>query len=240
MNEEYSRFGIYVGKDGMLASSMCHAQPEHAGRGECQHFSFADTAEEAQRKLNYYLTERINGRISSNQVDGTAGDYLSALRNWLVLEKGYSKESLPYPDGSSILDAWFHGDEQLYRKIIDEAKKTSLLASLNIGDDEKEQMKALVEADIPINILSDPSLHDDDHERIAMDTAAWLSINGISEDAASMEQDMENSSVNVISTGDSRADIHEIEHLDKRYITSSGNHDHDEAALNERYLQHQR
>jgi hypothetical protein len=239
MNDEYSRFGIYVGKDGMLASSICHAHPGNAGKGECQHFSFAETSELAQRKLNYYLTERITGRLDVTEIDGTSGDYLSALQNWLILEKGYDRAELPYPDGDSLLHAWFHDDETTYRNIINEAKSTSLLGSLKIGDSQKEEIQAIAQADIPINIISDPSLGDNDDERISIDTAAWMSINGISDTAESSKPGIDDSSVNVISTGDARIDVHELEHLERQFTVHDDNDQDSETILNDRYIMNQ-
>jgi hypothetical protein len=110
---------------------------------------------------------------------------------------------------------------------------------LKIGDSQKEEIQAIAQADIPINIISDPSLGDNDDERISIDTAAWMSINGISDTAESSKPGIDDSSVNVISTGDARIDVHELEHLERQFTVHDDNDQDSETILNDRYIMNQ-
>lgn len=232
---DYSRLGIYIGSDGRLTTSVCHARPENAGRGECRHFSFAKDSKALQDKLTCYLTDRITGTLSENAIDGTAGDYLSALRNWLVLENGYDRDALPNPDGSTILTAWFHDDKRKYNKIINEAMETPLFAAMRIGAEQKESIKGMADAGMHINVISSPTLDDISEDRIAADTAALLSMNGISDDTDVHESTMDESTIGIISSGDAHIDVHELERLANDYVHKGESHDDDIHALDHRY-----
>lgn len=216
--EQFSRFGIYVRQDGTLASSVCHARPENAGKGECNHFSFADDAKEIQRKLTYYLTERING--TTGETDGTAGDYMSAFKNWLVLEKGFDADSLPDPgaDGN-IIDMWFDGDNEKYSRILGEAMETSLMAGLKASVEVKETAAKFIDAGLSFRVVSNANIRVNDDSMIARDTNFWMQSNGIAGDGSvAGKPKIDDSMATVLSSGDSRVDIDEVKHVDDEFV----------------------
>lgn len=217
-NDQFSRFGIYIKQDGTLASSICHARPENAGKGECNHFSFADDAKEIQRKLTYYLTERINGSIT--ETDGTAGDYLSAFKNWLVLEKGYDADKLADPgsDGS-IVDIWFDGDDKKYKEILGEALETSLLSGLRASVEVKESADKFIKAGLSFRVVSNTGIKVNDDDMIARDTNFWMQSNGIDADGDVAEKPkINNSVVTALSSGDTRVDVDEVEKIKEKFV----------------------
>lgn len=217
-NEQFSRFGIYVRQDGTLASSICHARPENAGRGECNHFSFADDSKEIQRKLTYYLTERIGGRIEST--DGTAGDYLSAFKNWLVLENGYDADKLVDPgvDGS-IVDIWFDGDKEKYDEVLGEAMETSLMSGLRASVEVKESAMKFVDAGLSFRVVSNTGISVNNDDMIARDTNFWMQSNGIDADGTVSEKPkIDNSVVTALSSGDARVDVDEVERVRDDFV----------------------
>lgn len=217
-NEQFSRFGIYVRPDGTLASSICHAKPENAGRGECNHFSFADDAKEIQRKLTYYLTERINGPV--DKTDGTAGDYMSAFRNWLILEKGFEADKLTDPGATgSIIDTWFDGDKDKYHEILSEAMETSLMAGMRASVEIKETAKAFVDNGLSFRVISNPGVNVNDDNTIARDTNFWMQSNGIDADGSVADKPKINASmVTALSSGDSRVDVNDVEHIQDSFV----------------------
>lgn len=232
---QQARYGIYVDDSGLLATSICHAKDGNAGKGECRHFSFSDTAEEADRKLSSYLSDRMEGDLDADQVDGTAGDFLNAFRNWLILEKGFNADDLPRPEeGQSLLTAWFDGDSDRYARIIGEARETSLLAPMFAGAEQKDSVKRIADSGIPIRVISNPTLDDAAPERVESDTAMWMEMNGIPRREQAVEGGSE---VSVISSGDARHDIKEIISHGDRYVKPAGEGGHpDERRLDDRYV----
>lgn len=232
---QQARYGIYVDDSGLLATSICHAKDGNAGRGECRHFSFSRTAEEADRKLSSYLSDRMEGDLDDDQIDGTAGDFLNAFRNWLILEKGFSADALPRPEeGQSLLNAWFNDDNDKYARIVREAKETSLLSPMFTGAEQKDSVKRIADSGIPIRVISNPTLDDAAPERVKSDTAVWMEMNGISEHG---QADGGGSEVSVISSGDAQHDIKEIiDHGDKYVNPADAGGQPDEQQLDERYV----
>lgn len=196
--------------DGTLASSICHAKPENAGKGECNHFSFADDSKEIQRKLKYYLTERIGG--PAKKTDGTAGDYLSAFRNWLILEKGFEADKLTDPGATgSIIDMWFDGDRAKYDEMLGEVMETSLMAGVRASVEVKETAKAFVDNGLSFRVISNPGAGENDDSTIARDTNFWMQSNGIDADGSVASKPViDGSMVTALSSGDSRVDVDEV------------------------------
>lgn len=217
-NEQFSRFGIYVRTDGTLASSICHAKPENAGKGECNHFSFADNAKEIQRKLKYYLTKRINGTTANT--DGTAGDYMSAFRNWLILEKGFEADRLTDPgETGSIIETWFDGDHERYDAILGEAMETSLMAGIRASVEVKETAKAFIDNGLPFRVISNPGVNVNDDGTIARDTNFWMQSNGIDADGSvASKPKIDGSMITALSSGDSRVDTDEVEKVQDEFV----------------------
>ena len=233
---QQTRYGIYVDDSGLLATSICHAKDGNAGKGECRHFSFSDTPEEADRKLTAYLSDRMDGILDDDQIDGTAGDYLDAFRNWLILEKGYNPDGLQRPkNGETLLHAWFDDNRKQYSAILQEASRTSLLSPMFAGAEQKDSVKRIARSGVPIRVISDSTLDGNTPERVASDTRVWLELNGISQDDASADDDGD-STVSVISSGPVQHDASEIiSHGDKYVKPAGGDGKPDERQLEERY-----
>lgn len=233
---QQTRYGIYVDDNGLLATSICHARDGNAGKGECRHFSFSDTPEEADRKLSAYLSERMDGMLEDDQIDGTAGDYLDAFRNWLVLEKGFNPDDLQRPkDGETLLHAWFDDDRKQYSIILQEAKGTSLLSPMFAGSEQKGSVKRIAQSGVPIRIISDSTLNGNTPDRIASDTRVWMELNGIDQNDASAD-DKEESTVSVISSGGAQHDVREIINHGDKYVKPADKGDEpDERQLEKRY-----
>lgn len=209
---EFTRYGVYQLKNGVLAVSVCHASPKNAGKGECRHFSWADTREEANIRRKYYATERVNG-VKSN--DGTAGDYLSAFQNWLIMEKGYNKADLPQPKPhENITDAWFHGNEDTFKNLLQEALDTDLLRGAKIDENTQKSAQQFLSNGINLNVVSNRSFSAEDS---SADTDFWYQINNLQPKTAknsekTVEDDgLETSTVTALASGDSEADMDELE-----------------------------
>lgn len=235
MNGDTGRYGIYVGHDGLLATSVCHAKDGNEGHGECRHFSFSNTADEAEEKLEHYLTDRMDGTLDGDHVDGTAGGLMDAFRNWLILEKGFDPERLRRPgEGETILSTWFDGDRNRYDAILEEAGRTSLLSPMTAGDTEAKAVNRMAKAGIPIRVISSGTLDDSDSARTDDDTRMWMDINGIDGTVAGNNDDSE-SVVDVLSTGDSRHDSKEIVAIGGYVQKPKEGNSPDEKALDSRY-----
>ena len=234
-NTGTGRYGIYVGHDGLLATSVCHARNGNEGHGECRHFSFSDTADEAEKKLEHYLTDRMDGILDGEHVDGTAGGFMDAFRNWLILEKGFDPESLHRPgDGETILSAWFDGDDDRYCAMLEEAGRTSLLSPMITGEAESRDAKRMAKAGIPMRVISSGTLDDIGEDRRDEDTRMWMDINGIDGTVAD-DGSISGSIVDVLSTGDSRHDVGEITTIGGYIRKPESGDPPDEGTLDSRY-----
>lgn len=225
MVAEFSRFGIFKRADGTLATSICHSRPENAGRGECHHFSFAETAEEIQKKLTFYITERVNGKL--DKVDGTAGDYLSAFRNWLILEKHYDASKLVDPKATgSVLELWFDNDEQLYHNMLNEIMETDLMSGIKVDENVKKSADSLLKNDVTFRVMSNPGIAVNDDETVARDTNFWMQSNNMNNGDGTVSDtnyDLNDSIVTALSSGDNQVDVDEVERLKEIYVNHSDN-----------------
>lgn len=235
---QFSRWGIYI-KDGILGTSICHASPGNEGRGECTHFSFAETSEEIQEKYLHYLTDRIGGSLTSDETDGTPGDYVNTFRNWLIQEKGFSSSSLKDPGVSGdLVSAWFHDDAQEYDRLIKEVTETSLMESLRTSEEVRRSAQSFVESGIPFRVVSTVGTRSTRDESVARDTAMWLRTNGI--DPSSVTRDdglMDSSSVTALASGSAQSDVHALEKEDIEFIPPSSDSAFVPENIDKRYVE---
>lgn len=145
---------------------------------------------------------------------------MSAFKNWLVLEKGFDADSLPDPgaDGN-IIDMWFDGDNEKYSRVLGEAMETSLMAGLKASVEVKETAAKFIDAGLPFRVVSNTGISVNDDSMIARDTNFWMQSNGIAGDGnVAGKPKIDNSVVTALSSGDSRVDVDEVEHVEDEFV----------------------
>jgi hypothetical protein len=168
------RWGLTIGADGMMHTSICRAKKP--GTGRCHHFTHVRDAETAQRYITLHqmqpdLTKIVNYDRDVKSINGAIRDYLE--------DRGIKIEYAPDDENVSVIDSWFHGDRKLAKKILGDAQESGVIPKIEAAKSVREDVGDLVRDGVKIRVEGDRFTGMNPDKDSDLDSDVWMTANGI-------------------------------------------------------------
>lgn len=183
MSSSTRRWGLMVGPDGTMHTSICRAKKP--GTGRCHHFAHVRNAETAQsyialHQLQPDLMKVVNYDRDVTSLNGSIRDYLD--ERGIKIEYDPSDKTHDKNAHASILESWFHGDRKLAKRVLGDAQESGVIPKIRVADSVRTDVSKLVSDGVGVRVEGNRFSGMSPESDVKLDSDVWMVANGINEE----------------------------------------------------------